>query len=227
MCLVRRIDQDADRSGVRHQLADQFDLLSHQSFDLSQCARDGTTGARQVPGQSRLDWIDEQRTNDRRRGPRASHHQYGNGVGGKDKMRVESHQLFRERRQPCAVEVSETVGNLKVLPFDVAQIAHSLQESSNSARVCLFCCFNEITDEWSPASGLRLHREWTRRRRAAEQGDELAPPHAVPPLNCTDSVWDRSFSLTTILLQCRHHSQYGAAIATAISISRSVLAYTT
>jgi hypothetical protein len=33
-------------------------------------------------------------------------HALGNGVGGKDEMRVESHQLFRERWQPCAVEVA-------------------------------------------------------------------------------------------------------------------------
>jgi hypothetical protein len=50
----------------------------------------------------------------------AFHHDYGNGVGGKDD--VESHQLLRGRRQPCAVEVAETISNLDVLP--VAQIAH-------------------------------------------------------------------------------------------------------
>jgi hypothetical protein len=122
MGLVRRIEQGADRGGVGHQLADQFDLLSHQPIDLSQCARDGTTGTRQAPGQSRLDWIDEQRTNDRRRGRGAFHQQYGNGIGGKDEMRVESYQLFRERRQPCAVEVAKPISNLDILPFDVAQI---------------------------------------------------------------------------------------------------------
>jgi hypothetical protein len=71
---------------------------------------------------SRLDWIDEQRTNDRRRGRGAFHQQYGNGIGGKDEMRVESYQLFRERRQPCAVEVAKPISNLDILPFDVAQI---------------------------------------------------------------------------------------------------------
>jgi len=45
----------ADRGGVGHQLEDQFDLLSHQALDLSQCARDGATGTHQAPGQSRLD----------------------------------------------------------------------------------------------------------------------------------------------------------------------------
>src|SRR6476620_2406572 len=43
----------------------------------------------------------------------------GNGVGGKDERRVESYQLFRERWQPCAVEVAETISNLNVLPFDI------------------------------------------------------------------------------------------------------------
>jgi len=45
----------ADRGGVGHQLEDQFDPLSHQAFDLSQCARDGATGTHQAPGPSRLD----------------------------------------------------------------------------------------------------------------------------------------------------------------------------
>ena len=93
MGLVRRMDQDADRGGMGNQLADQFNLLSHQSIDLSQCARDGTTGTRQASGQSRLDRIDEQRTNDRRRGRGAFNHRHRNGVSGKDKMRAEPHQL--------------------------------------------------------------------------------------------------------------------------------------
>ena len=39
MGLVRRIEQDADRGGVGHQLANQFDLLSHQSIDLKSMCR--------------------------------------------------------------------------------------------------------------------------------------------------------------------------------------------
>jgi hypothetical protein len=96
---------------------------SPQSIDLSQCARNGTTGTRQAPGQSCLDRIDEQRTNDWRRGRSAFHHQYRNGVSGKYKMR--GHQLFCERQHPCAVEVAETISNLDFCPFDVAQVAHS------------------------------------------------------------------------------------------------------
>jgi hypothetical protein len=40
--------------------------------------------------------------------------------------------------------------------------------------MCLFRCFNEITNERSPVGGLRPHSDRPRRRRAAEQRDELA-----------------------------------------------------
>src|SRR5262249_44221264 len=88
-------------------------------------------------------------------------------------MRLEPHELFRERRHPRAIEVAETISNLDVLPFDVAQIAHSFQKSSNPACVCLFRCFNKVTNEGPPVCGLRLRRERPRRR-ATEQRDELA-----------------------------------------------------
>src|SRR5262249_23784599 len=41
--------------------------------------------------------------------------------------------------------------------------------------MCLFRCFNEITDERSPVAGLRLRRERPDHRRAPDQCDELAP----------------------------------------------------
>src|SRR5262245_20147230 len=95
-------------------------------------------------------------------------------------MRVKSYQFFCERRQPCPVEVAKPISNLDILPFDVAQIAHSFLECSNPARMCLFRRVNEITDERPPVDGLRPRCDGPRRRRASEQRDELAPPdHSI------------------------------------------------
>ena len=85
-----------------------------------------------------------------------------------------ANQFGRQRRQPIELTLGPAVFNRHVLALDVACLLQALAECAQTIRVRRQAMWVEEPDHRHRRL-LRPRRERPRRRRAAEQRDELAP----------------------------------------------------
>jgi hypothetical protein len=116
------------------------------------------------------------------------HHDRGRGCGllgglngrrfrGDDDVDIETDQLGRQARQGRQSAVRRAIFDLKILPGDVAELAHPVvelggkrltaadQQDANSCRLCL----------------LRARRQRPRHGRPSKRCNKVPPPHAFAP----------------------------------------------
>src|SRR5262245_64558387 len=98
-----------------------------------------------------------------------------------------------------------------ILALDIAGFIQALTERGREGHIARSCRAVEKPDHRHRRL-LRARRERPRGRRGTKQRDELASPHAVPPLNCTDNAWDCSYSLSMSIPHHGHDDQYGSEL---------------
>src|SRR5262249_9957535 len=85
------------------------------------------------------------------------------------------HQLGSHGRKAIVVAVGPAIFNRHVAALDISRRAEALAKGGQGARIGLRRCAVEKPDHRHRL--LRARRERPEQRRAAEQRDELAPPH--------------------------------------------------
>src|SRR5262245_64674071 len=87
-------------------------------------------------------------------------------------------QLGRQLRQPIKLILAPTVYDRYVIALDIAGVLEALAKSAQTVLDSLRRSVIKEADHRHRAL-LRARRERPRGRRAAEQRDELAPPHSI------------------------------------------------
>src|SRR5262249_39174532 len=99
---------------------------------------------------------------------------------GHDHLSPPLHELRCERRKKVSLSVAEAVIEADVLPLDPAELAHAIaQRIEQETRGLPIGKAGHQHANVANGRVLSACRHWPRRRRAAEQGDELAPPHSI------------------------------------------------
>ena len=131
--------------------------------------------ARDKPATNRIGHSDEHDRND----PRGPHQRIGDGGAlGENAVRLELHQLFRERLHARGVAFSVAVLDTKVWAEGPALAFETFFEGFGaSLGVGIVCEAHQRADGAHANRLLRIRRDRLGRQCAAEQPDELAPPH--------------------------------------------------
>src|SRR5262245_2112371 len=95
---------------------------------------------------------------------------------------MQTHQFLCERPYPIDVSAGPPKVHARVAAIGPTQVRKRLRERREARLpygVVFVACHEHADAPHAVALLLRAHRKWPRRRRAAEDGDELAPPHSI------------------------------------------------
>src|SRR5262245_36262273 len=173
------VDDGRDNCDLWHQLMQQLQSLCFHGDREQTNSGDIAAWAIECRHRARFDRIiprDEYDRNGRSRGPggccrRASPDQ-------DDHSYAAIHQLSRLLRKSIVLSLRPAVFDCDVATLAVARFAQALLDCFNKARVWSRRHAAEDADD-QLVGLLRARRERPRGRRAAEQRDELAPPHSI------------------------------------------------
>ena len=174
-----RVDKKPTRRGFGHQFAQQLELLARQA------RVEEVTPVTLPPGRLRLatrpsfDRIAAGREHDRnRRGRGLGRKRRADRTGCDDHGHLAAHQLGRQRRQPIVLTFRPAEFDRDVLALDVAGFLsgpRGTRPRTRRVRRATPLSRNPITG----IAGCCARAASGQRRRAAEQRDELAPPHSI------------------------------------------------
>ena len=223
------IDEHGHTSGCGHQLAQEFQPLCRQlateKIDPGQvAARPGEAGDKTEP--DRVFAGDEDDGD--RRGCRLGRQRDGSTADRGDHGDLPANQIGRQRRQPIDLILGPAVFDRHVLALDKARFLQALAKSAQTVRERVRRCGVEEPDHRHRRL-LRARRERPRRRRAAEQRDELAPLHSITSSARASSVggMSRPSALAVLRLMYRENcvgSSTGRSAGRAPLRTRSVSA---
>src|SRR6266851_576732 len=95
-------------------------------------------------------------------------------------IRLQLDQLFRKRGQPILVAFGETVHDVEVATFDIAEVPHALQKRRGGVRHGEFLGARRQKPDERPLVRNLGQRGGNRPRgRAAEKRNELPPFHSI------------------------------------------------
>src|SRR5262249_51673425 len=90
-------------------------------------------------------------------------------------------KLGRDLGQAIAAPVCPAIFDRDRAALDPTEVVEPPRECGRPLTFRQRCAVPQEPDNWSLPRLLRARRERPRRRRATEQGDELAPPHGLSP----------------------------------------------
>ncbi len=175
---VAQVGQNADPGCPRHDLSRKLHLLGGQSLHVGRNPGHIAPRPRLARDQPQMHGIGERGGHDRDRGRCRLRRHRGTAGGREDRAGAELDQLLCKRRQSLDVAVGESVHDVEIAPFDVTIFPHALQKRLDENPGGCSLAQRKPGDERPLRRRLGEHR-MRPSRRAAEQRDELAPPHSI------------------------------------------------
>ena len=174
------IDEHGHTGGCGHQRTQEFQPLCHQlsrdKIDPCQvAARPGEAGDKTKPDRVVANGEDD----GDRRGCRLGRERHRGAFDRDDHGDLSANQFGRQRRQPIELIVGPAVFDRHVLALDIAALLQGLAKYAQIVRVRRVRRCGAEEPDHRHRRLLRARCERPRRRRAAEQRDELAPPHSI------------------------------------------------
>src|SRR6516164_661453 len=135
---------------------------------------------RQAGNEAVADRIDGVSYNDGNRAGRLLQRTNAGGQAGDEDIHFRANEFRRQLRQAFVLAISRTPFADEILALDITEFTHPLLESTVQPPSD-WCAWQrgEKPDAPDLARLLRACRDRPRRRRAAEQHDELAPSHSI------------------------------------------------
>jgi len=171
------IEQHGDERGGRNDLAQQPEPLRAENVNQQGDSSDITTGPVVARHQTQFDGILAASENDRDGCRGRLRRQRGRGATGTNHCDPSAYKLACESRQSIHLTFRPAVFDADIAVLDVTGLTQALVECGHGTRPRGGRCAVEKTDHRHRRL-LRARRERPRRRRAAEEADELAPPYA-------------------------------------------------
>src|SRR5262249_9776285 len=176
-CVVR-IEDQSNPDDIRYQLMEKLDKLTGQRGLVKHEAGQIPAGMREAFNEAQSDRIGGCDEDNRYFAGRLLYRIQGANPVDQDRVRPRAHQVRRARTNVIEVGAAPSHVDLEVAPIRPAEL---LQPSpkSRQPKLALQIVAGADQDADSPRALLPVRYQRPRRRRAADERDELAPPHSI------------------------------------------------
>src|SRR5262245_19047444 len=204
------VSHDRQTAKTRNNFAQEVKALVGDIGFLERKSGDVTARPRQTRDQAAADGVSRHSKNDRDHGCRLLSRRNGGSSIGDDNVDVEPNELRRKFGIALAAALRIPIFNRKIATFDPAELAQPLHKSSDPLTFGRRRGGPQVTDSRQLPRLLRPHRERPHRR-AAEQRDELAPPHSMTSSARARSVGGTSMPSALAVLRLTTSSYFVGA----------------